>query len=120
MMQPRHGPQLSFYEQIPRVADCLPPARRLPEPGPTPDGTPPVEDANTSQAAPEPKQYASFSEETLYALLAAELAGQRNRFDIATGNYVQQANATRDPGVAERAFRIAEYPGAEQAAPTAR
>ena len=44
---------------------------------PTPDGTPPVEDANTSQAAPEPKQYASFSEETLYALLAAELAGQR-------------------------------------------
>ena len=83
---------------------------------PTPDGTPPVEDANTSQAAPEPKQYASFSEETLYALLAAELAGQRNRFDIALGNYVQQANATRDPGVAERAFRIAEYLGAEQAA----
>ena len=83
---------------------------------PAPDGTPPVEDAAASKAPVEPKQYASFSEETLYTLLAAELAGQRNRFDIALGNYVQQANATQDPGVAERSFRIAEYLGAEQAA----
>lgn len=83
---------------------------------PAPDGTPPVEDAATSKAQADPKQYASFSEETLYSLLAAELAGQRNRFDIALGNYVQQANATQDPGVAERSFRIAEYLGAEQAA----
>ncbi|PYC27162.1 hypothetical protein DMO17_05315 [Aquipseudomonas alcaligenes] len=83
---------------------------------PVPDGTPPVEDAATTPTPAKPKQYASFSEETLYALLAAELAGQRNRFDIALGNYVQQANATGDPGVAERAFRIAEYLGAEQAA----
>lgn len=83
---------------------------------PAPDGTPPVEDAATSKAPAAPKQYASFSEETLYSLLAAELAGQRNRFDIALGNYVQQANATQDPGVAERSFRIAEYLGAEQAA----
>ncbi|HSX71002.1 MAG TPA: tetratricopeptide repeat protein [Pseudomonas sp.] len=82
---------------------------------PAPDGTPPVEDTAASKA-PTPKQYASFSEDTLYALLAAELAGQRNRFDIALGNYVQQANATQDPAVAERAFRIAEYLGAEQAA----
>ncbi|MDG9928731.1 MULTISPECIES: tetratricopeptide repeat protein [unclassified Pseudomonas] len=83
---------------------------------PSPDGTPPVEDAAASKAPAAPKQYASFSEETLYSLLAAELAGQRDRFDIALGNYVQQANATQDPGVAERSFRIAEYLGAEQAA----
>lgn len=83
---------------------------------PTPDGTPPVEDATASKAPAAPQQYASFSEDTLYSLLAAELAGQRNRFDIALGNYVQQANATQDPGVAERSFRIAEYLGAEQAA----
>ncbi|MDD0841656.1 tetratricopeptide repeat protein [Pseudomonas sp. Gutcm_11s] len=83
---------------------------------PTPDGTPPVEDSAASNVPAPPKQYASFSEETLYALLSAELAGQRNRFDIALGNYVQQANATQDPAVAERAFRIAEYLGAEQAA----
>lgn len=81
-----------------------------------PDGTPPVEETAATPAVEAPKTYASFSEETLYSLLAAELAGQRNRFDIALGNYVQQANATQDAGVAERAFRIAEYLGAEQAA----
>lgn len=59
---------------------------------------------------------APFSRDTLYSLLVAEMAGQRNRFDIALANYVQQAQATQDPGVAERAFRIAEYLGAEQAA----
>ncbi|MBB3102691.1 tetratricopeptide repeat protein [Azomonas macrocytogenes] len=63
-----------------------------------------------------PIQYSSFDQDSLYALLVAELAGQRNRFDIALGNYVQQANATQDPAIAERAFRIAEYLGAEQAA----
>lgn len=80
-----------------------------------PDGIPPVRDADQTTQL-EPSEYGSFSQETLFALLTAELAGQRNRFDIALGNYVQQANATGDAGVAERAFRIAEYLGAEQAA----
>jgi predicted Zn-dependent protease len=79
-----------------------------------PDGTPPTED---STPAPEkPKVYSSFSEETVYSLLTAELAGQRNRFDIALDNYVTQAINTQDPGISERAFRIAEYLGADQAA----
>lgn len=82
----------------------------------TPESTPPVEDATSAPAVEAPQVYGSFSRETLYALLVAELAGQRNRFDIALGNYVQQANATQDPGVAERGFRIADYLGAEQAA----
>ena len=81
-----------------------------------PDGTPPVEDPAAVTPAAEPQVYGSFSQDTLLALLTAELAGQRNRFDIALGNYVQQANATQDAGVAERGFRIAEYLGAEQAA----
>ena len=80
-----------------------------------PDGTPPVQEADQTTQL-EPSEYGSFSEETLFALLTAELAGQRNRFDIALSNYVQQANATGDAGVPERAFRIAEYLGAEQAA----
>lgn len=82
-----------------------------------PDDGPPVEEP-TPQAADTRvnKQYGSFSGDTLYALLVAELAGQRNRFDIALGNYVQQANATQDAGIAERGFRIAEYLGADQAA----
>lgn len=80
-----------------------------------PDGTPPVQEADQTTQL-EPSEYGSFSKETLFALLTAELAGQRNRFDIALSNYLQQANATGDAGVAERAFRIAEYLGAEQAA----
>lgn len=62
------------------------------------------------------QKYGSFSEDTMFSLLTAELAGQRNRFDIALANYVEQAKETRDPGVAERAFRIAEYLGADQEA----
>ena len=78
------------------------------------DGTPPVED---STPAPEkPKVYGSFSEETIFSLLSAELAGQRNRFDIGLGDVVIQAINTQDPGVSERAFRIAEYLGADQPA----
>lgn len=80
-----------------------------------PDGTPPVQEADQTTQL-EPSEYGSFSQETLFALLTAELAGQRNRFDIALGNYVQQAQVTGDAGVAERAFRIAEYLGAEQPA----
>ncbi|AZC71864.1 MULTISPECIES: tetratricopeptide repeat protein [Pseudomonas] len=80
----------------------------------SPDATPPVED---STPAPEkPKVYSSFSEDTIFSLLSAELAGQRNRFDIALDNYVTQAINTQDPGISERAFRIAEYLGADQAA----
>ncbi|MCJ8169640.1 tetratricopeptide repeat protein [Atopomonas sediminilitoris] len=66
-------------------------------------------------ATPE-KHYRNFERDTLYALLVAELAGQRNRFDIALGNYVQQAHLTQDAGVAERAYHIADYLGASQAA----
>ena len=78
------------------------------------DGTPPVEDS--VQAPEKPKVYGSFSEETIFSLLSAELAGQRNRFDIALDNYVTQAINTQDPGISERAFRIAEYLGADQPA----
>lgn len=81
-----------------------------------PDSGPPVEEATPETTKSSPSEYGSFSSDTLYALLVAELAGQRNRFDIALGNYVQQANATQDAGVAERGFRIAEYLGADQAA----
>ncbi|KIQ58756.1 tetratricopeptide repeat protein [Pseudomonas fluorescens] len=78
------------------------------------DGSPPIEDS--TQAPEKPKVYGSFSEETIFSLLSAELAGQRNRFDIALDNYVTQAINTQDPGISERAFRIAEYLGADQPA----
>ena len=76
--------------------------------------------APTKEATPtpdaKPQVYGSFTQETVVSLLTAELAGQRNRFDIALDNYVTQAIQTQDPGISERAFRIAEYLGADQAA----
>lgn len=63
-----------------------------------------------------PANYGQFPTETLYALLAAEIAGQRNRFDIALANYLEQAVATRDAGIIERAMEISEFLGARQQA----
>jgi len=80
------------------------------------DAAPPVEQPAAPAARPEPAVYGSFTQETVYSLLVAELAGQRNRFDIALDNYVIQAQKTQDPAISERAFRIAEYLGADQAA----
>lgn len=81
----------------------------------SPEATPPAADT-TPAPAPTPQVYSSFTEDTVYSLLSAELAGQRNRFDIALDNYVTQAINTQDPGISERAFHIAEYVGADQAA----
>lgn len=64
--------------------------------------------------APEPV-YRPFPEDTLYALLVAEFAARRGALDVALQNYLQQAESTRDAGVAARATRIARYMGAERA-----
>ncbi|MDB2384233.1 tetratricopeptide repeat protein [Endozoicomonas sp.] len=60
--------------------------------------------------------YASFEPDTLYDLMVAELGGQRQRYDLALGNYLKQAHKTRDVGVAKRAYQIASFVGARQAA----
>ncbi|MFK0086905.1 tetratricopeptide repeat protein [Pseudomonas sp. NPDC090755] len=83
-------------------------------PGSTGDQAPALD--ATQKQADKPVVYGSFSQETVYNLLTAELAGQRDRFDIALDNYVSEAIKTQDPGVSERAYRIAEYLGADQAA----
>ncbi len=57
-----------------------------------------------------------FEADTLYALLVAEFAGSRERYDIALGNYVQQAHKTRDPQIAARATRIASFLNEHQTA----
>lgn len=58
----------------------------------------------------------TFPTETLYSLLAAEIAGSRQQYDLALSNYIQQARETRDPQIAERATMIARYMGDNQAA----
>ncbi|MFL0810146.1 MAG: tetratricopeptide repeat protein [Agarilytica sp.] len=57
-----------------------------------------------------------FSADTLYALLVAEMAIDRKRYDIALGNYVQQASSTQDLLVTARATRIARSLNARQSA----
>ncbi|GAA6132819.1 tetratricopeptide repeat protein [Halopseudomonas sabulinigri] len=80
-----------------------------PEPAPQPP-------AQVVEAPAEPIEYGQFRQDTLFDLLTAEIAGQRNRFDIALDNYLHQARETRDPGVTERAMRVAEFLGAEEPA----
>jgi len=58
----------------------------------------------------------TLSSDTLYALLVAEMAIDRKRYDIALSNYVQQSIATRDPDVTARATQIARILKAHQPA----
>src|SRR5690554_3180171 len=84
--------------------------------GPTSESAPTPSAPEAPPAAEEQIQYGQFSADTLFALLTAEIAGQRNRFDIALNNYLEQAVATRDAGVIERAMEISEFLGARQQA----
>ncbi|WP_370294098.1 tetratricopeptide repeat protein [Thalassolituus sp.] len=59
-------------------------------------------------------EYRSIPAPTMYSLLVAELAGQRQRYDISLFHYMDQARKTRDPNVAERALRIAQFVGASK------
>ena len=62
---------------------------------------------------------ANIEPDILYGLLVAELAGQRNRYDILLGNYLSAAKKTGDPGIAKRATQIAISLRAHKAAMTA-
>lgn len=84
------------------------------EPVPEQPPAPPV--PVTAEQKEAPTVYGQFPADTLYALLTAEIAGQRNRFDIALSNYLEQAVRTRDAGIIERAMEISEFLGAHQQA----
>ena len=91
-------------------------------PAATDDGQPVSEQQNihyqnpplAADEQPEDIVYRPIPAATLYSLLVAELAGQRQRFDISLYNYMDQARTTRDPAIAERAARIAQYVGSER------
>jgi tetratricopeptide (TPR) repeat protein len=55
-------------------------------------------------------KYTDFSieQDTLYDLLVAEIASQRDQFDITLVNYIHQAQMTRDPAVILRAINAAQ------------
>jgi len=71
-----------------------------------------VAQETTSEARPEQ----DYSVNTFYALLVAEMAGQRQLYDLALGNYLLESHRTQDPGVTARATQIAQFVGADQAA----
>ena len=50
-----------------------------------------------------------LTEDILFKILLAEIAGQRGKIDIAVDNYLDLAKSTRDPVVIERATRISVY-----------
>ncbi len=78
--------------------------------------TPPPAVAPAAEEIEAPKVYGQFRQDTLFDLLTAEIAGQRDRYDIALDNYLLQARRTRDAGVVERAMRVAEFLGAHEPA----
>ncbi|MDZ7803938.1 tetratricopeptide repeat protein [Thiohalophilus sp.] len=96
------------------LALLLPACQTAPTPG-APDDTPesaPVTSEPVAQSeapAPVAELPESLSGEVLYYLLAAEIALQRNRMDVAVEGYSKAAAATNDVRVAERAARIAVY-----------
>lgn len=57
-----------------------------------------------------------LTQDLLYKLLVAEIAGQRGQLDISVKNYLELAKSTRDYEIAGRATRIAVYARDDQAA----
>lgn len=53
----------------------------------------------------------TLTEDVLYKLLVAEIAGQRGELDLSIGNYMELAKQVKDPALAERATRIMIYAG---------
>ena len=72
---------------------------------------------NTTAAEPSiEEQYRPIPADTLYSLLVAEIAGQRQRYDISLYHYMNQARRTQDSDISERAARIAQYIGSAELA----
>lgn len=66
--------------------------------------------AQTEETAPERTYPAvELTPALLYQLLSAEIAGQRGQVSYAMRSYLQAAESTRDPRVAERATHIALF-----------
>lgn len=72
-----------------------------PQPKPEPIAAKPVKEASK----PLPKR--PFAQDTLYSLLVAEFAGRRGNTSIALDNYLEQAQQTRDAGLAKHSAQIA-------------
>lgn len=68
------------------------------------------------EITPEQEKVKPFPIETFYSILVAEVAGNREQYDLALANYFYQAERTKDAGIAARATRIARFLNARRAA----
>ena len=75
----------------------------VPEMASESDGKPTSEDAQIEYPV------RAFTQQGLYELLVAEVAGYRGQYKIALSKYLEQAIATQDAGVAARTTRLANY-----------
>lgn len=77
----------------------------------SPDATTETEAKITPQEALAPRvnHNTVIDEEVLYLLMAAELAGQRNQYDLALDAYLQAAKRVDDARIAERAVKIGMF-----------
>lgn len=74
-----------------------------------PSGPNPEEQADAAPAvAPEPPERA-FPADSIYPLLVAEFALRRSAYDMALGNYLEQADRLRDPGVSAHTTHLAQF-----------
>lgn len=63
-----------------------------------------------------PEKLKPFPAATFYDLLVAEFALHRGEYELALGNYLEQAQSTHDVAVTERAARIAQFVRSDRAA----
>lgn len=68
-----------------------------------------VEISPQQALAPRVNRNTVIDEEVLYLLMAAELAGQRNQYDLALDAYLQAAKRVDDARIAERAVKIGMF-----------
>ena len=80
---------------------------------------PPLKQLPPSSPLTSETRYRTIPADSLFALLAAELAGKRQQYDVSLGYYLEQAEATQDPDIARRAARIAQFLGQPETAITA-
>ncbi len=64
--------------------------------------------AAAAAVAPEPPERA-FPDDSIYPLLVAEFALRRSAYDTALGNYLEQSNRLRDPGVSAHTTHLAQF-----------
>jgi tetratricopeptide (TPR) repeat protein len=63
----------------------------------------------SNEVSPPVVAQGSFSTDTLYSLLVAEVAASRQQFTLTLKNYVEQARETDDKAIIARAARIAQF-----------